>query len=53
MLTEATERAEGAAEPETEEAGGVGLAFYLGLSGLLGGMIGAGLVLVATKGKKA
>ena len=52
MLTERSERAEeGEAEAEAEEAGGAGLAFYLGLSGLLGGLVGAGLVLVATKGK--
>ena len=51
MLTEAAERGEG--EEEAEEAEGVGLALYLGLSGLLGGVVGAGLVLVAGKGKKA
>ena len=49
LLTEAAERAEGAGEDEDE--GEAGLAFYLGLSGLLGGLVGAGLVLVASKGK--
>ncbi|MDA2933195.1 DUF1775 domain-containing protein [Acidobacteria bacterium AH-259-D05] len=29
--------------------GGTGLAFYLGLSGLLGGLIGAGLVLIVSR----
>jgi hypothetical protein len=52
MLTERSERGEGTAEAEdADEAGGAGLALYLGLSGLLGGLVGAGVVLVVSKGK--
>ena len=53
MLTERSERGEGTVETEeADEAGGSGLVLYLGLSGLLGGLVGAGLVLVATKGNR-